>query len=110
VNHFTYLIAVLVYESIFAVALGAPAFLLWFIGHAFGAPPAVVWTIGAFAFALVLSSVWLARAAAHCLAYQDELFVEAAVSAVRMARDELASLPLVGPLFASRSQPPPSED
>jgi hypothetical protein len=110
VNYITYMVATAIYEGFFAVALGGPAALLWLFVRELGAPPALVWTIGALAVVVFLSSLWLARIAAHCLAYQEELFFQAAMSAMRLARDELASLPLVGSVFAPRPQPSPPEE
>ena len=104
-NYITYVVATAIYEGLFAVALGGPAVLLWLLVRELGAPPAVVWPIGALAVVVFLSSLWLARTAAHCLAYQEELFLQAAMSAMRLAREELASLPWVGSLFAPRPQP-----
>lgn len=110
VNYITYMVATAIYEGFFAVALGGPAVLLWLVVRELGAPPALVWAIGALGVVVFLSSLWLARIAAHCLAYQEELFLQAAMSAMRLARDELASLPLVGSLFAPRPQPSPPEE
>jgi len=110
VQYITYMIATLIYEALFAVALAGPALLLVCLVNALGAPPAVVWPAGFLVAVAFLSSLWLARTAAHCLAYQDELFLQAAKTAVQLARLELASLPLVGPLFTARPKPPPPDD
>jgi len=110
VQYITYMIATLIYEALFAVALVVPALLLTLLVEALGAPPAVVWPVGLLVVVALVSSLWLARTAAHSLAYQDELFFQAAKTALQLARLELASLPLVGPLFTSRPKPPPPDD